>query len=74
MQIADAAEVSVSSAQKFFRSKEGLITAPAQIMFARQLGGAEVRKKEPPARLPVPVGTAIELFPPAGALFRARFF
>lgn len=39
-QIADAAEVSVSSVQNFFRNKEGLITALAQIMFAGQFGAA----------------------------------
>lgn len=39
-QIADAAEVSVSSVQNFFRSKDGLITALVQIMFDGQFGAA----------------------------------
>lgn len=49
-QIADAAEVSVSSVQNFFRSKEGLITALAQIMFAGQFSAARksAEKNLPP--------------------------
>lgn len=39
-QIADAAGVSVSSVQNFFRSKDGLITALVQIMFDGQFGAA----------------------------------
>lgn len=39
-QIAGTAGVAVSSVQNFFRSKEGLITALAQIMFAGQFGAA----------------------------------
>lgn len=39
-QIADAAEVSVSSVQNFFHSKEGLLTALVEIMFAGQFGAA----------------------------------
>lgn len=39
-QIADAAEVSVSSVQNFFHSKEGLLAALVQIMFAGQFGAA----------------------------------
>lgn len=48
-QIADVADVSVSSVQNFFRSKEGLITALAQIMFAGQFGAA---RKSAENRLP----------------------
>lgn len=39
-QIADAAEVSVSSVQNFFRSKEGLLAALTQIMFSGQFNAA----------------------------------
>lgn len=39
-QIADEAQVSVSSVQNFFHSKEGLLTALTQIMFAGQFGAA----------------------------------
>lgn len=49
-QIADVAGVSVSSVQNFFRSKEGLLTALAQIMFAGQFGAARrsAEKRLPP--------------------------
>lgn len=39
-EIADAAEVSVSSVQNFFRSKEGLLAELVQIMFAGQFNTA----------------------------------
>lgn len=61
-QIADTAEVSVSSVQNFFHNKEGLITALAQIMFAGQFGAA--RKSAENSLPPVyayAVETAIQL-------------
>lgn len=48
-QIADAAGVSVSSVQNFFRNKEGLITALVQLMFAGQFGAA---RKSAESKLP----------------------
>lgn len=49
-QIADAAGVSVSSVQNFFRNKEGLLTALAQIMFVGQFDTARksAEKNLPP--------------------------